>query len=84
MQKIHLIDPDYINTRIDKWIKNNICKVPQGLIEKNLRHGNILVNNIKVKSSYKLRANDKIILKNFVFLGLCRQLQMPKNKYFFH
>ena len=83
MQKIHLIDPDYINTRIDKWIKNNICKVPQGLIEKNLRHGNILVNNIKVKSSYKLRANDKIILKNFnpqIRSKKNKQVYIPKQK----
>jgi len=65
MEKIHSIKEEYCNIRIDKWIKKKICHVPQGLIEKNLRNGNILVNNYKVKSSYKVQANDKIILINF-------------------
>ena len=63
--KIYSISNDFLDIRIDKWIKLNICKVPQGLIEKNLRNKNITVNFKKIKSSYKLKINDKVYLNNF-------------------
>ena len=63
--KIYSISNDFIDIRIDKWIKLNICKVPQGLIEKNLRNKNITVNFKKIKSSYKLKINDNVYLNNF-------------------
>ena len=65
MEKICLISRDFVDIRIDRWIKINVCKVPQGLIEKNLRNKIITVNKNKVKSSYKLQINDKIYLNNF-------------------
>ena len=65
MNKILLIPQDFVGTRIDRWIKKKVFKIPQNLIEKNLRNKNITVNNLKVKSSYKLRLNDKIYLNNF-------------------
>ena len=65
MDKIVLVKKDFINSRIDRWIKRNICHVPQGLIEKSLRNKNVTVNKLKVKSSYKLKINDKIYLNNF-------------------
>jgi len=65
MDKIVIVEKDFINSRIDRWIKRNICQVPQGLIEKNLRNKNVTVNKLKVKSSYKLKINDKIYLNNF-------------------
>jgi len=65
MDKTFLVKEDFINSRIDKWIKRNVCYVPQCLIEKNLRNKNITVNKLKVKSSYKLKVNDKIYLNNF-------------------
>ena len=51
MDTIYRVNKDYLNTRIDRWVRKNICKVPQGLIEKNLRNQNITVNKLKVKSS---------------------------------
>ena len=63
--KIYSISNDFLDIRIDKWIKLNICKVPQALIEKNLRNKNITVNCKKIRSSYKLKTNDKVYLKNF-------------------
>lgn len=57
-----LVKEETVNTRIDKWIKSNIVKLPQSFIEKSLRFGKIKVNNKKIKSSYKLQINDKIIL----------------------
>ena len=65
MDKIVLVKKDFINSRIDRWIKRNICHVPQGLIEKSLRNKNVTINKVKVKSSYKLKIDDKIYLNNF-------------------
>jgi 23S rRNA pseudouridine955/2504/2580 synthase len=53
--------------RIDRWIRNNLGNIPQGLIEKNLRNGKIKHNNKKIKSSQKVKTNDKIDLFNFDF-----------------
>ena len=33
--------------RIDKWLKLNLTKIPQSLIEKDLRNGKIKVNKKK-------------------------------------
>ena len=41
MDKIFLVKKDFVNSRIDRWIKRNICQVPQGLLEKCLRNKNI-------------------------------------------
>jgi len=65
MDKIFLVKKDFVNSRIDRWIKRKICQVPQALIEKSLRNKNVTVNSLKVKSSYKLKLDDKIYLNNF-------------------
>jgi 23S rRNA pseudouridine955/2504/2580 synthase len=67
MQKTYNVDPTYNNMRIDRWVRNNIGNIPQGLIEKNLRNGKIKVNRKKIKSSYKVKTNDQIDLYNFDF-----------------
>jgi len=64
MKKIFSISEDYVNSRLDRWFKKNICHVPQSLIEKNIRKGNIKVNNKKIKSSYKLKKADQVLLFN--------------------
>ena len=46
--------------RIDRWIRHFIGKIPQGLIEKNLRTGKIKLNRKKIKSSQKIKTNDTI------------------------
>ena len=56
--------------RIDRWIKNIIKKIPQSLIEKNLRKGKIKINGDKVKSSYKIKENDQINFYNLEFKDL--------------
>ena len=68
MKKSFLLDQNYINTRLDKWVRLNICEVPQSLIENNIRKGKIKINNKKEKSSYKLQKNDCITLYNINFL----------------
>jgi len=67
MKKFITITDENVNSRLDRWFKRNISKVPQSLIEKNIRKGNIKVNFAKEKSSYKLKKNDKIQLTNINF-----------------
>ena len=60
MNKSYIVDASYEGTRIDKWIRNKLGKVPQGLIEKSLRAGKIKLNKKKIKSSAKLKIKDII------------------------
>jgi 23S rRNA pseudouridine955/2504/2580 synthase len=53
--------------RLDRWFRNEIGKIPQSFIEKHLRNGNLKVNKKKVKSSYKIKTNDKINIFNISF-----------------
>ena len=62
-----LVDTASNNMRIDRWIRNKIGKIPQSLIEKSLRSGKIKLNKKKIKSSFKIRTNDKIEIFNFKF-----------------
>ena len=64
MKKIYTVSEDFVNSRLDRWFRKNICQVPQSLIEKSLRKGKIKVNNKKNKSSYKLKGNDQILVSN--------------------
>ena len=67
MKKSFSVTNDFVNTRLDRWFRRNVCEVPQSLIEKNIRKGNIKVNNIKEKSSYKLKNKDQIVVYNINF-----------------
>ena len=67
MKKVYNVDLTYNEMRIDRWIRNNLGKIPQGLIEKNLRNGKIKLNKKKVKSSKKVKTNDEIQLFDFNF-----------------
>ena len=67
MKKVFLVKDDFINSRLDRWFRKNISEVPQSLIEKNIRKGNIKINNKKSKSSYKLQKKDQVILYNISF-----------------
>ena len=53
--------------RLDRFLRNNLGKIPQSLIEKNLRSGKIKLNEKKSKSSFKVQIGDKIDLYNFNF-----------------
>jgi len=67
MKKIYIIKENDTSSRLDRWIKRNLSNIPQSLIEKNIRKGNIKVNNKKKKGSFKLTLNDKISVYNFNF-----------------
>tara|TARA_Y100000591_G_scaffold297179_1_gene287962 strand:- start:3319 stop:4224 length:906 start_codon:yes stop_codon:yes gene_type:complete len=67
------VESSSVGLRIDRWIKNNLIKIPQSLIEKDLRNGKIKVNKKKVKSSYKLNKSDKIFLYNVSYKNLSKK-----------
>jgi len=67
MKKTYNVESTYKDMRIDRWIRNMIGKIPQGLIEKNLRNGKIKLNNKKIKSSHKIQSGDKVDLFDFEF-----------------
>ena len=67
MKKIFLVKDDFVNSRLDRWFRKNVCDVPHSLIEKNIRKGNIKINYKKEKSSYKLNKGDQIIVYNINF-----------------
>ena len=52
MKNIYQVKDDFTEMRLDKWIKKNISDIPQSLIEKNIRKGNIKIHSKKEKSSY--------------------------------
>ena len=67
MIKIFKVDEQFSNMRIDRFIKKTIKDIPQGLIEKNLRNGKIKLNNKKIKSSHRVKINDKLMFFNINF-----------------
>jgi len=67
MIKSYIVDSTYNNMRLDRWLRNKIGNLPQSLIEKSLRSGKIKINKKKVKSSIKVKTNDKIDIFNFEF-----------------
>ena len=68
MIKSFIVDFTYNNMRLDRYLKNKLGKLPQSLIEKSLRSGKIKLNKKKVKSSFKIKVNDKIELFNFNYI----------------
>ena len=67
MIKSYIVDSTYNNMRLDRWLRNKIGNLPQSLIEKSLRSGKIKINKKKVKSSFKVKTNDKINIFNLNF-----------------
>ena len=67
MKKSYTVDSTCNDMRIDRWIRATLGKIPQGLIEKNLRAGKIKLNKKKIKSSHKIKTNDEVDLFNIDF-----------------
>ena len=78
MIKSFIVDMTYNNMRLDRFLRNKLGKIPQSLIEKNLRAGKIKLNRKKVKSSHKVFTNDKIELFGFKFK---EEIIQKKNKF---
>ena len=67
MKKSFNVASTFNNMRIDRWIRNNLGKFPQSLIEKRLKTGKVKVNTKKVKSSHKVKTDEIISLFNFEY-----------------
>ena len=78
MKKITFVNKSSNNMRIDRFLRNYLGKIPQGLIEKNLRNGKIKLNQRKVKSSQKVKTDDKISFFNFNFK---EKIEISKSKF---
>ena len=65
MNRSYKIKPIHATMRLDRWIKNNIGKYPQSLLEKSIRKGKIKLNKKKTNSSYKLKIGDEVNFYNF-------------------
>ena len=79
MKKSYSIKADNDGMRIDRWLRKEIGDIPQGLIEKKLRNGNIKINKKKVKSSHKIKKNDVVELFNFQFTSKLSQKKILYN-----
>ena len=67
MKKTYTVESTFNDMRLDRWIRNVLGNIPQGLIEKNLRSGKIKLNKKKIKSSAKVKTNDQIDLFDLEF-----------------
>ena len=67
MNKSFVVDSTFVDMRLDRFLRNKLGNLPQSLIEKNLRNGKIKLNKKKVKSSFKLKLNDRIVVFNLNF-----------------
>ena len=79
MKKTYIVESMFNNMRIDRWIRNNIDKLPQSLIEKFLRTGKIKLNNKIVKSSFKVQSKDII---NIYSIKYKKFIKEKKNFYY--
>ena len=67
MKKTYIVDSTCNDMRIDRWMRHLLGKMPQSLIEKNLRAGKLKLNKKKIKSSHKVKVNDQIDMFNINF-----------------
>ena len=89
MKKIFSVKNDFVNARLDRWFRRNVCEVPQSLIEKNIRKGKIKVNNKKKKVLTNFRKTIKflfiiLILKQIKTKKLKRNTELLKKNYPHH
>ena len=78
MKKSYIVDSTCKDMRLDRWIRYILGKIPQSLIEKNLRAGKIKLNKKKTKSSYKIKVNDII---DFFDINFKQNIIQKKIKY---
>ena len=79
MKKSINVDKSFNDMRIDRFIRNHFGKIPQGLIERNLRNGKLKLNQKKVKSSQKVKTGDKLNIYNLNFEEKIEQLKKKYN-----
>ena len=62
----YIINNDFNQVRIDRWLKKTFPGIPQGLIERYLRNKDITLNGAKVKSSTRLTEGDSVLINKHV------------------
>ena len=72
MNKIFVVDSTFVGMRLDRYLRNKLGKIPQSLIEKNLRNGKIKLNKKKTKSSIKLKEKECLRKNVYIILKLFR------------
>ena len=60
MIKSYIIEDDYHEVRLDRWIKQKVINLPQSLIERIIRQNKIKLNKKRTKSSHRLQTGDLI------------------------
>ncbi|UTY39213.1 S4 domain-containing protein [Allocoprobacillus halotolerans] len=65
--KTLIIDENYENQRIDKYLKKLLCQAPSQLIYKMLRKKDVKVNGVRVKENYILK---KVIKLNCFYMKI--------------
>ena len=64
MIKKFVVENDFNNVRFDRWFKQNVLDIPQGLIEKIIRKNQVKINKKKTKSSYRVKTGDLVEIFN--------------------
>ena len=64
MIKKFVVENDFNNVRFDRWFKQNVLDIPQGLIEKIIRKNQAKINKKKTKSSYRVKTGDLVEIFN--------------------
>lgn len=75
--KTLIIDENYENQRIDKYLKKLLCQAPSQLIYKMLRKKDVKVNGVRVKENYILKKGDQVEL--FLYEDRFQELTKPQN-----
>ena len=75
--KTLIIDENYENQRIDKYLKKLLCQAPSQMIYKMLRKKDVKVNGVKVKENYILKKGDQVEL--FLYEDRFQELTKPQN-----
>jgi len=58
MTKKFVVENEFNEVRFDRWFKQKVLDIPQGLIEKLIRKNQAKINNKKTKSSYRVKTGD--------------------------
>ena len=59
-----IVNKNFNNIRLDRWFKQEVLNLPNSLIQRLLRKNKIKVNDKKIKSSFRLRTGDKVLIYN--------------------
>ncbi len=78
MKKL-VIDENYENQRIDKYLKKLLCQAPPQLIYKMLRKKDVKVNGVKVKENYIVKKGD--IVELFLYEDKFKEYTKPTSIY---